>query len=314
MAHPLRFQVLVLPNVPWPEYLDRFIHLEELGFEVAAAADHFCDWTNPPGPWLEAWTGLAAIAAQTSTIRLTTCVTQIPLRNPAVLAHQAVTVDHISGGRLELGLGTGLTVDPSYAMAGLPNWEPSERAARFGEYVELVGSLLAGGVTDYAGTYYSAAGAVMNPGSFQQPRLPLMVAALGPTMMRHAARHADIWNSLSFLASFDDQLAETRSRIERINATCAEIGRDPASLRRSYTMFDATARASGGRLAYYESEAIFVRMVERIIALGIDEVSLYYPIIDDQLPTFERIARTVLPELRANEANAPSDNTAHSGL
>ena len=84
----------------------------------------------------------------TSTIRLTTCVTQIPLRNPAVLAHQAVTVDQISGGRLELGLGTGLTIDPSYDMIGVPNWTNRERAERFGEYVELLDQLLAEGVTD----------------------------------------------------------------------------------------------------------------------------------------------------------------------
>ena len=84
MSHDLRFQVLVIPNVPWPQYLDRFVQLEALGFEVAAVPDHFCDWGNPSGPWLEAWTGIAAIAASTSTIRLTTCVTQMPLRNPAV--------------------------------------------------------------------------------------------------------------------------------------------------------------------------------------------------------------------------------------
>ncbi len=298
MGYPLRFQVLVLPNVPWAEYRDRFIHLEQLGFEVAAAADHFCDWTNPPGPWLEAWTGLAAIAERTSTMRLTTCVTQIPLRNPAVLAHQAVTVDHISGGRLEIGLGTGLVVDPSYAMAGLPNWEPRERVARFGEYVKLVCSLLAGGVTDFDGEYYQATGAVMNPGSWQQPRLPVMVAALGPAMMRHAVQHADIWNSLSFEADFGAQLAQTAERIAQIDEFCAAIGRDPATLRRSYTMFDATARASGGRIAYYESEAAFEQMIGRVVALGIDEVSLYYPIIDEQMPVFERIARDVLPELR----------------
>ena len=145
MANGLRFQVLVLPKVPWPEYLDRFLRLEALGFEVAAAPDHFCDWGNPTGPWLEAWTCLAAIAARTSTIRLTTCVTQIPLRNPAVLAHQAVTVDQISGGRVELGLGTGLTIDPSYDMIGVPNWTTRERVVRFAEYVELLDHLLAEG-------------------------------------------------------------------------------------------------------------------------------------------------------------------------
>ncbi|MDP9464725.1 MAG: LLM class flavin-dependent oxidoreductase [Actinomycetota bacterium] len=302
MSHALRFQVLVIPNVPWPEYLDRFLRLEGLGFEVAAVPDHFCDWGNPSGPWLEAWTALAAIAARTSTMRLTTCVTQIPLRNPAVLAHQAVTVDQISGGRLELGIGTGLTIDPSYEMVGLPNWSTGERVARFAEYIELLDHLLAEGVTTYHGAHYKATGAVMNPGSVQQPRLPIMVAALGPQMMRHAAEHADIWNSLSFAADFDEQLAELGDRCMTMDELCAEVGRDPTSLRRSYTMFDPKARASGGAIRYYESDDVFVDTVRRVTDLGITEVSLYYPAVEAQLPAFERIATEVLPVLRREHA------------
>ncbi len=302
MSHDLRFQVLVIPNVPWSEYLDRFLRLEALGFDVAAVPDHFCDWSNPTGPWHEAWTGLAAIAARTSTIRLTTCVTQMPLRNPALLAHQAVTVDQISGGRLELGIGTGLTIDPSYDMIGVPNWSTGERVARFAEYVELLDHLLAESVTMYHGTYYQANGAVMNPTSVQRPRLPLMVAALGPQMMRHAATHADIWNSLSFAADVDEQLAELADRCMTMDELCIEVGRDPASLRRSYTMFDPKARASGGAISYYESNDVFVEMVRHVTELGITEVSLYYPPVEAQLPAFERIATEVLPVLRREHA------------
>ena len=298
MHHDLRFQVLVLPNVPWPQYLDRFVRLESLGIDVAAVPDHFCDWSNPAGPWLEAWTSIAAIAATTSTMRLTSCVTQIPLRNPAVLAHQAVTVDQISGGRLELGIGTGLTIDPSSDMIGQPNWSTGERVARFAEYIELLDQLLAGGVTIYHGNYYRANGAVMNPGSLQQPRLPLMVAALGPQMMRHAAAYADIWNSLSFATEFEEQMAELSDRCMTMDELCAEIERDPATLRRSYTMFDPKARASGGAIGYYESDDAFVETVGRVTDLGISEISMYYPALESQLPAFERIATTVLPELR----------------
>ncbi len=81
---PLRFQVLSLPNVPWLDLKQRFVRLEELGIEVAALADHFVDWTNPPSPWFESWTALTGLAAATKSIRLTSCVTQIPLRNPAI--------------------------------------------------------------------------------------------------------------------------------------------------------------------------------------------------------------------------------------
>ncbi len=298
MGHPLRFHVLLLPNVGWAELKDRAVRLEELGFEAVALADHFVNWTNPAVPWFEAWTSLAAIAEATRTIRLTTVVTQIPLRNPAMLARQVLTLDHIANGRIELGLGTGLTIDPSYAMTGLPNWEPGERVDRFAEYVDLVGQLLSQEVTTYTGRYYQVDGAVMNPRPVQSPRPPLLVAALGPRMLRHAARYADIWNSLSFLPSFDDQLAETRARCEAIDTYCAGIGREPSTLRRSYTMFDTQARPKGGSITYYESPEQFVDQVSRIVELGISDVGLYYPLDPGQLPTFERIATDVLPGLR----------------
>src|SRR5262245_58847618 len=264
MRHPLRFHVLLLPNVGWTEMKSRVMRLEDLGFEVAALADHFIDWTNPPAPWFESWTALAALAEATRTIRLSTVVTQIPLRNPAMLARQVLTLDHVSQGRIELGLGTGLTIDPSYAMAGLPNWEPGERVERFAEYVDLVDRLLSQEVTTYEGRYYPVEGAIMNPRPLQSPRPPILVAALGPRMMHLTARYADIWNSLSFLPSFDDQLAETRTRCQTIDACCAAIGRDPATLRHSYTMFDTQARPRGGEIVYYESPQRFTDQVSRV--------------------------------------------------
>jgi alkanesulfonate monooxygenase SsuD/methylene tetrahydromethanopterin reductase-like flavin-dependent oxidoreductase (luciferase family) len=119
MSHELRFQVLTLPNSPWTEIIRRYRNLEELGFDLVGGADHFFDWSNPPSPWFEQWTLLAAVARETTQIRLSTCVTQIPLLNPALLAHQALTVDHISDGRLELGIGTGIEGDPSLSMMGI---------------------------------------------------------------------------------------------------------------------------------------------------------------------------------------------------
>ena len=297
-ADELRFHVLVLPNAPWDELLRRFRHVEELGFDLVSVADHFVDWHDPSVPWHEAWTLLAAMARETTRIRIGTCVTQIPLRNPALLARQALTVDHISGGRLELGLGTGLRVDPAYDMMGLPNWEAGERVARFAEYVEVVDRLLTNQTSSFAGTYYTIKDAVMVPRPVQRPRPPIVVAALGPVMLKHAARLADTWNSLSFAETFDEQLEETRERIRRIDESCAAIGRDPATLRRSYLMLDPKSRPSGGSIAYYESENVFARMVERIRALGISEIGLYYPMLEEQQPVFEAIARDVIPELK----------------
>ena len=298
MSHALRFQVLILPNAPWAEVMSRFRHVEDLGFDLATTADHFVDWNNPAVPWLEAWTVLAAAARETTRIRLATYVSQIPLRHPAMLARQALTVDHISGGRLEVGLGTGLSIDPAYDMIGIPNWEPKERVARFAEYVEIVDRLLSNEKSSFEGRYYRVKDAAMNPRPVQRPRPPIVIAALGPVMLRLAARHADNWNTLSFAPSFDRQLAETSERIGRIDDACAAIGRDPASLRRSYLMFDPASRATGGRIAYYESEDLFVDMVGRIRELGVSELGLYFPILPAQRPAFEKIARDVIPKMK----------------
>jgi alkanesulfonate monooxygenase SsuD/methylene tetrahydromethanopterin reductase-like flavin-dependent oxidoreductase (luciferase family) len=296
---PVRFHVLCLPNASWDEMLARFVRMEEMGIEIGAVADHFVDWTNPPSPWFESFTLLAALAAATQRIRLTTCVAQIPLRPPTMLARQVLTLDHISHGRIEVGLGTGLTLDPSYAMAGLPNWDVAERVTRFGEYVEVVHLLLANEVTTHHGQFYDAEAAVLNPRPVQRPRPPIMVGAMAPRMMRHAARWADIWNSLSFEVELDAQLAETAARLDRIDEMCRAIGREPATLRRSYTMFDALARPSGGAIRYYESVDRFEDVVGRLVDLGISDIGLYYPLDPAQLPMFERIATDVMPTFRS---------------
>jgi alkanesulfonate monooxygenase SsuD/methylene tetrahydromethanopterin reductase-like flavin-dependent oxidoreductase (luciferase family) len=295
-----RFQVLCLPNVPWPVLRERFVRLEALGFESAALPDHFVDWTNPASPWFESWTALTGLAAATTTLRLATCVTQIPLRNPAMFARQALTLDHVSGGRLEIGLGTGLVGDRSYPMIGVADWEPKERVARLAEYLEIVDRLLRDETTTFEGTYYQVDGAIVNPRPVQAPRPPITVGALGPVMMRHVARRADTWSTMSFDPSFEVQVAETRERVDRLGVACAAVGRDPATLGRSYLMFDAEARPRGGTYGYYESVDRFEEMAGRILELGIRELVIYYPPDERQLPTFERIATDVLPRLRSH--------------
>ena len=299
MAHQLRFLSMDLPNRPWSEILRRYKHVEALGFDLAGFADHFVQWAGAPGLWFEGWTLLAAIARETSTVRLATWVTQIPLRNPALLAHQTRTVDHLSGGRLELGLGLGLTTDPSCGMMGLANWSYRERAARFKEYVEIVERLLSNEVTTYKGQYYEVNGAVINPPPVQRPRPPTVIAAMGPVMLKRAAELADNWNSVGFAETLDGQIAETRDRIHLVDRHCASIGRDPASLRRSYLM---PSPRGDGLFGYYQSKEAFADMAQRLIDLGITEIGVWYPVRDEQMPMFEKIAAEVIPELKAKHA------------
>jgi alkanesulfonate monooxygenase SsuD/methylene tetrahydromethanopterin reductase-like flavin-dependent oxidoreductase (luciferase family) len=148
-------------------------------------------------------------------------------------------VDHVSNGRLELGLGVGLTTDPSYAMMGLPNWSARERVARFKEYVEVVDRLLSNEVVQLQGALLRGGGRRDEPASRPEAAAPITIAALQPVMLAHAARYADTWNSLSFARDFQAQLDETRDRVRIVDDACRAAGRDLATLRRSYLMFDA---------------------------------------------------------------------------
>ena len=298
MATSPSFGVLVLPNTEWPEILQKACHSEEMGLDLLVMADHFVDWSEPTRLWHEGWAVLTAIAMATSKIRIATYVTQIPLRHPAMLARQALTVDHISNGRLDIGLGTGIDFDPSHNMMGLAKWEPKERVARFKEYTRIVDRLLTNEVSSFDGEYYTINDAMVKPRPVQLPRPPIVIGALGPVMLRFAAEIADVWNTLSFADSFEKQLVDIRGKVAVLDEACAKIGRGPASLRRSYLMLDPEARKSGGGFSYYESTGAFEDMAGRIMEAGFSELCLYYPVLKEQISMFERIAQDVLPKLR----------------
>ncbi len=211
----------------------------------------------------------------------------------------AVTLDHISNGRLEVGIGTGLRMDPGTEMAGLPNWSNAERVERIGEYATVLDLLMSQTISSFEGKHYRVDEMVTNPGPVQNPRPPIMMAAMGSKMLRHAARHADVWNSLSFKPTWGEQLAESIGRVEEFRAACAEIGRDPGQPRWSFTMFEPASRARGGELECYSSQDVFVDRVGAMRELGMSEFSLYYPFIESQIPAFEALARDVIPELKA---------------
>ena len=299
MNHELRFGVAFVPDVPWDEFVRRFLYIEELDFDIAGIGDHFAHFWFPSKPWFEAWTLLSALATQTSKIRIGTLVTPIAWRNPAFLARQAMTVDHISHGRLELGLGSGVRSDRSYEMTGIPNWSPRERLARFREYVEIVDQLLRNEVTNYDGRYYKIKEAVMSPRPVQKPRPPITIAANRPRMLKLTARYADTWTTLGPA----ERLEEIRRRNGLVDEYRREIGRDPSSLRRSYWFFYSDAEKKRGLFAYYESEDAFSEMVRPYIEMGMTEVLLSYPYRDEQLPMFEKIAREVIPELKEKYNN-----------
>lgn len=225
------------------------------------------------------------------------CVAQIPMRDPATFARSILTIDHVSGGRIEAGLGLGLTVDPGYAMIGVDNWDNPERAARFGEYLAVVDQLLRTSTCTFAGEYYTVERAAVHA-AVQDPRPPVTVAAMGPRMMRYAAAIADTWNTMSFGAGADALLADAAALKARMTIACEAEARDPATIRHSFLLFDADARETGGRLFYWNSPAVFEDLAGELFEMGYDEVGVYYP-IDAQRQALEDVAAHVIPGLRS---------------
>lgn len=217
----MKIGILVLPV----EATTRtFEELEDAGFDAAWTYDHL-EWGGWKGrPWFGAYPLLAAAAATTSRIRIGTLVSSISLRHPLELAQQALTLDHLSNGRFDLGIGAG-SIGFDAAVHGHEPWSPGERVARFAEYVELVDALLTSERTTYVGTYYSAVDAPMHAGCVQRPRLPLTVAADKPRAMAVAARFGDRWVANSIYG-------EVAEKCGRLDIACAAIGRDPVTIER----------------------------------------------------------------------------------
>jgi alkanesulfonate monooxygenase SsuD/methylene tetrahydromethanopterin reductase-like flavin-dependent oxidoreductase (luciferase family) len=168
----------------------------------------------------ECWTILAAVAEATSRVELGTIVMCTGFRNPALLAKMAATLDHLSGGRLILGVGCGWH-DPEYEAFGYPT---DHKVGRFEEALTVIRGLIRDGRADLDGRWVSATDAVLIPPA--RPDLPILIAAKRPRMLELTARHADAWN-LAWFGAPDARLAAARADLA---AACGRVGRDPATL------------------------------------------------------------------------------------
>lgn len=293
----IRFGVGVLQDMPWPRLVELWRFLDTLEFDSVWLSDHFVNYTNPTANWLESWTALSALASNTSRIRIGTLVTSIALRHPAMLARQAMTVDNISSGRLNLGIGAGApgNIDPIYRMIGINDWPVGERVKRFREQIEVLDILLTTGVSTYCGEYYNLQDAAMFPGPVQKPRPPLTIAAHAKESLKIAAEYADTWNSYGadFGAPPQVVMEKTSQRIDFLDRYCEKIGRDPATLGKSLLVFGEEANS------VFASEENFIKTVERYAPIGITELIFFYPFFaPDQVDSFKRIAQEILPQFR----------------
>lgn len=284
-AHTLRFGMLTMPYPPWARLLATWREYEAMGFDTIWVCDHFVS-ASGQRPLFEAWTVLAALAAETEWVRFGTVVSCNAFRHPALLAKEIVTVDHISGGRLEVGLGTGWWAE-EHAMYGFAFLPPATRIARFRESVVVLDRLLRGEVTTHDGDALRLREAVCRPNPIQRPRPPFVLAAQGPRMIWTVAPFVDTW-----VASFGLSPVEVAERGRALDAECVAIGRDPRGVRRAFLWAPWVQP-----LDPWESVGAFDEFVGRYRDAGVTDFIFDEP-RTEQRPVLERVAAETLPRLR----------------
>lgn len=237
LVHESRHSVRVGLKLSQDASIDTFRRFwrvaDEGGFDHCWAFDHLVtvDGAGRPRLLFEGWSLLAAMAAITSRVRIGLLVSGMAYRHPALLAKIAVTVDHLSGGRLEFGVGAGWA-PREQEMYGI---DVGHLAGRFEEGMEVVKLLWSGQPVDFEGRHYRLRQAVASPPPVQRPHPPIWIGAGGPRMLALAARHADVWNPA------DGDFHAAREAGLRLVEECHAIGRDPAEIRWStHLAFDPT--------------------------------------------------------------------------
>ena len=224
----MRYGLKLSQNAPIEQYRAVWRIADEAGFDHCWCMDHFATLGgSDDGPIFEAWALLAAMAAATSRTRVGCAVTGNTYRHPAVLAKAAVTVDHLSGGRLEFGIGAGWA-ENEHTMLGLPFGTAGDRADRLEEACQVIRSLWTQELTSFAGQHYQLTGAVAEPKPVQRPHPPIWIGGAGRRRtLRTAAQHASVWNAPG---GSPEEVADLSGVLDR---HCADIGRDPSEIRRS---------------------------------------------------------------------------------
>lgn len=277
---PIRIGVVTEQAPPWGTVVEQWREVEALGFDSAWLTDHFMTHGDEDAPIFEGWTALAGLAMATSRVRIGLMVTGNTYRHPAVLAKQAVTVDHISGGRLELGLGAGWWAREHQAY-GFDFPAPGELVDRFAETLDLLEALQTERRTDFSGRFYAISDTPFAPKPLQSPRLPVTIGCKGPRMLALTAAHADTWNTRG-------PLEMVVPRMAALDEACMVIGRDPATLVRSVWPYDAS----------FDSVSAMARSISSYREAGFAEVLLDWPPEPERVEVLRAAARELLPALR----------------
>ena len=258
MTHPLRFGLKLSGQDTTIEALRAVWRIaDESGFDHVWDFDHLASIGDggPDRPIYEGWTLQAAIAEATKRVRIGCLVTGNTYRNPALLAKSAVTVDHLSGGRLEFGIGAAWAQieHEMYGFSGLDH-----RVGMLSESLRIIRSLWTEERTNFEGRYYHFKDAIANPKPIQKPYPPIWVGASGPTTLRLVARYADVWN----IAGGDG--GKVKELTQMLEEACGAVGRDPSEIRRSIQF------GWGG-----EDRQQLVELCAQFLELGVTEQVIY---------------------------------------
>jgi F420-dependent oxidoreductase-like protein len=273
----MRFSVWPSLNQPWSSVLEVARHADATGWDGVWFSDHFMgddgEFGEVTAPTYEATAALAALATATERVRLGSIVFGNTYRHPAVLASWAATVDHISHGRLVLGIGAGWQ-ENEHAQYGIPLLPPGQRLDQFEEACRVLTGLLREDRTTVDGRHYTVTDAVSEPKPLQQP-LPLLIGGKGDRMLGIVARYADEWN----MWGLADVIAERSAVLDR---RCEAIDRDPSTIARSaqalvlLTEDQAAAKRfvadAGGRAAVAGTTDQVADAVAAWQEVGLDEV------------------------------------------
>jgi len=282
-------------GMSWPDLVERFTLADGLGFDHAWLVDHLMP-TDPPHDRsiFEAWTSLAALAALTQRVRLGVLVSSNTFRHPSLLAKQAVTVDHVSGGRLILGIGTGWYPD-EHRRFGIEFQQAAERVDRLEEALKVLDRLGGGEAASLDGRFYRLEDATALPRPLQRPRIPILIAAHRPRMLRLAARYADIWDTFPTIHGTATQgvSSDLAERVAAFELACRATGRDPAGIRRSVWVGSEP----------FDSVDTYQEFADRHRSLGFTDLMAALP-PKGRWSTVREIATILIPRLRAAEASS----------
>jgi F420-dependent oxidoreductase-like protein len=283
MTQLLRFGLKLSGQDTTVEALRRVWRIaDEGGFDHVWDFDHLASigGGGPDRPIYEGWTLQAAMAQATSRARIGCLVTGNTYRNPALLAKIAVTVDHLSGGRLEFGIGAAWA-EIEHEMYGIEGLD--HRVGHLSESLQIMKSLWTEERTNFDGRYYRFKDAIANPKPIQKPHPPIWIGASGPSTLRLVARHADVWN----IAGGDP--ARVKELTPMLEEACASVGRDPSEIRRSIQFgWDGQDRA---QLLELSARYLEQGVTEQVVYLRGDEPVALAEKIAESLPELRRLQR-----------------------